>query len=112
MTAPTWNLIKLDGIKILCNLTERYIIQKNGNYKVAFKYDISDKNPMGRDIVLSEDKFADSALFFQLHKILKADLQLEVDENFIRSTLIFVDFKEIFSNEFEDVWSSVKLPMD
>lgn len=110
MTAVAWNLIKLDGTKILCNLTERDIIQENGNYKVEFNFDLSDKNPMGRDIVSSEDTFADSALFFQLHKILEADSKLEVDKNFMRSMLIFVDFKEIFSNKFENVWSSVKLP--
>lgn len=112
MTTMTWNLIQLDGSKILCNLTERDIIQRNGNYQVEFRYDLSDKNPLGRDIIASEDAFADSALFFQLYKILKADSKLEVDKNFLRSTLIFVDFKEIFSNAFEDAWSSVKLPAD
>ena len=63
MTAVAWNLIKLDGNKILCNLTERDIIQENGNYKVEFKYDLSGKNPIGRDIISSEDTFADNALF-------------------------------------------------
>lgn len=60
-----WNLIKLDATKILCNPTERDIMkQDNGNYKVAFKYDLSGKNPIGRDIISSEDTFPDNALFF------------------------------------------------
>ena len=104
-----WNLIKLDATKILCNPTERDIMkQDNGNYKVAFKYDLSGKNPIGRDIISSEDTFPDNALFFQLRKILTADLKLEIDENFMRSSIIFVDFKDIFSNKFEEVWSSVE----
>ena len=113
MSAMAWNLIKLDATKILCNLTERDVKQDEaGNYKVEFKYDLSDKNPMGRDIISSEDAFADNALFFQLRKILKADSKLEVDENFMRSTIIFIDFKEIFSNEYGKVWSSVKWPLN
>lgn len=112
MVAVAWNLIKLDGKKILCNLTERDIEQDkdNGNYKVKFKYDLS--NPIGRDIISLEDKFAGNALFFQLCKILEAESKLEVDENFLRSTLLFVDFKEVFTNDFEKVWSFVKLPAD
>lgn len=110
MTAIAWNLIKLDATKILCNLTERDITkQDDGNYKVVFKYDLSGDNPIGRDVILSEDTFADNALFFQLRKILMVDSNLEIDENFMRSTIIFVDFKDIF---FKKDWSSVKLPAD
>lgn len=37
MSAITWNLIKLDAKKILCNLTERNVKQDEyGNYKVEF----------------------------------------------------------------------------
>lgn len=113
MSIMAWNLIKLNAKKFLCNLTERDIKKDNyGNYKVEFKYDLSDKNPMGRDIIFSEDTFADSALFFQLRKILRADSNSEVDENFMRSSLIFVDFKEIFSNEYGEVWSSIEWPLN
>ena len=113
MSAIAWNFIKLDAKKILCNLTERDVKpNEDGNYKVEFKYDLSDKNFIGRDIISSEDTFADSALFFQLHKILKADSKLEVNRNFLRSMLIFVDFKEIFFSEFANVCSSFNLPTD
>lgn len=113
MSVMAWNLIKLDATKILCNLTERNVKQdKSGNYKVEFKYDLSAKNPMGRDIISSEDTFADNALFFQLHKILKADSKLEVDQSFMRSTLIFIDFKGIFSNDYGKIWSSVQWPLN
>ena len=108
MTVIAWHFIKLDANKILCNLTERDIIrQDNGNYKVTFKYDLSGDNPIGRDIISSEDTFADNALFFQLRKILTGDLKHEINENFMRSTLLFVDFKNIF---FKKDWSAVKLP--
>ena len=81
MSDIAWNLIKLDAKKILCNLTGRDVKQdKYGNYKVEFKYDLSNKNPMGRDIISSEDTFADNALFFQLRKILKANSKPEVDQ--------------------------------
>ena len=108
-----WNLINLDARKILCNLS-KHDIKKDSyeNYTVEFKYDLSDKNIEGFDIILSEDTFADNALFFQIRKILKANSKLEIDENFIRSTLLFVDFKEIFSNKYEKIWSSAKLPAD
>ena len=109
-SAIAWNLIKLDATKILCNLTERDITkQDDGNYKVTFKYDLSDKNPIGRDIISSEDTFPDNALFFQLRKILTADSKREIDENFMRSSLIFVDFKDVFLKK---EWSSVKLPVN
>lgn len=112
MSAIAWNLINLDAKKILCNLTQRYVKQDEyGNYKVEFKYDLSDKNPMGRDIISSEDTFAENALFFQLRKILKADSKLEVDQNLMRSTLIFIDFKEVFS-KYGKVWSSVQWPLN
>ena len=89
MTKLFWNLITLDATKILCNLTERNIFQENGNYKIRFKYDLSGKNPLDRDIIFSEDTFADNALFFQLRKIMP--------ENSMREYLVFIDFKEIFS---------------
>lgn len=107
MSNSAWNFIKLDATKILCNLTGRDIIRSDdGNYKVVFKYDLSGENPISRDIILSEDVFADNALFFQLRKILTADSKVEVDENFLRSSLVFVDMKKIFDKD----WSSVKLP--
>ena len=112
MSIMTWNLIKLDAKKILCNLTERNFKQDEyGNYKVEFTYDLSDKNPMGRDIISSEDTFADNALFFQLRKISKTDSNLEIDQSFMRSTLIFIDFKDVFS-EYEKIWSSVEWPLN
>ena len=112
MFAIAWSLINLDAKKILCNLTQRDVKQDEyGNYKVEFKYDLSDKNPMGRDIISSEDTFAENALFFQLRKILKADSKPEVDQSLIRSTLIFIDFKEVFS-KYGKVWSSVQWPLN
>ncbi|MBR0261266.1 MAG: hypothetical protein IJQ85_05680 [Selenomonadaceae bacterium] len=112
MSAMAWNLIKLDATKILCNLTKHDVKQeKSGNYKVEFKYDLSDKNPMGRDIISSEDTFADNALFFLLRKILKGNSKLEVDQSFMRSTLIFIDFKEVFS-KYVKIWSSVEWPLN
>ena len=113
MSDIAWNLIKLDAKKILCNLTGRDVKQdKYGNYKVEFKYDLSNKNPMGRDIISSEDTFADNALFFQLRKILKANSKPEVDQSLMRSTLIFIDFKEVFSNDYGKIWSSVQWPLN
>lgn len=109
MSATNWNLIKMDATKILCNWTERDIIKEDGNYKVAFKYDLSGNNPIGREIISIEDKFADNALFFQLREILIENSNLEDDEDAIRSTLIFIDFKDIF---FKEDWSSIKLPPD
>lgn len=112
MSAMAWNLIKLDAIKILFNLTKCDVKQgEDGNYKVEFKYDFSDKNPIGYDIISSEDTFADNALFFQLRKILKADSKLEVDQSFMRSTLIFIDFKDVFS-KYGKIWSSVEWPLN
>lgn len=49
--------------------------------------------------------------FFQLRKILTTDSKLEVDQSFMRSTLIFVDFKEVFS-KYGKVWSSVEWPLN
>lgn len=113
MSTIAWNLIKLDAKKFLCNLTQRDVKQdESGNYKVEFKYDLSNKNPMGRDIISSEDTFSDNALFFQLRKILKVDSKLEVDQSLMHSTLIFIDFKDVFSNEYGKVWSSVQWPLN
>lgn len=87
-----WNLITLDAAKILCNLTERNLIQRNGNFRVNFRYDLSDKNGFGREIILSEDSFIDNALFFQLRKVLEPAQEM-------RSAIVFVDFKKIFEND-------------
>lgn len=92
MATVAWNLLTLDATKILYNLTKRHIVQQNGNYKVRFQYDLSEQNALGRDIIMSEDLFADNAFFFQLRKILPA-------ENALRSFVVFVDFKEIFLKE-------------
>lgn len=108
MTASAWNLIKLDATKILHSLTESDIVKRNGNDEVIFKYDLSSKNPISRDIISSEDLAVDNALFFQLRKILTVDSKLEVDENFMRSSIILVDFGDLFKKD----WSSVKLPVE
>ena len=113
MSAIAWNLIKLDATQILCSLTKHDVKQdESGNYKVEFNYDLSDKNPIGCDIISSEDTFADNALFFQLRKILETDSKFEIDQGVMRSTLIFIDFKGIFSNYYGKIWSSVEWPLN
>ena len=91
-----WNLITLNATKILCNLTERNLIRQDGNFRVNFCYDLSDKNGFGREIISSEDSFVDNALFFQLRKVLPEGT--EVAEK-MRAAIVFVDFKEVFEDD-------------
>ena len=94
-----WNLITLDAAKILCNLTERNLIRRDGNYRVNFMHDLSGKNIFDCNVILSEESFADNALFFQLRKVLPKNAAHEDAENLLRTTIIFVDFKKVFAHD-------------
>lgn len=96
MNSITLSLVTLDAAKILQNLSKKSLIQQNGNYKMDFRYSLFDKNSFARDIILSEDYFADNALFFQLRKVLPEGLDLAEG---IRSSIVFVDFKEVFKKD-------------
>lgn len=91
-----WNLITLDATKILHNPTERELKQQDGNYEIDFRYDLSDKTA-GRNVISSEDTFIDNALFFQLEKVLLNGTDSRDTKNFLRSSIVFVDFKEVFA---------------
>ena len=93
MSSITWSLVTLDATKILRNLSKKSLIQRNGNYRIDFRYNLFDKNSFARDIILSEDYFADNALFFQLRKVFPEDSDLTER---MRSSIVFVDFKEVF----------------
>lgn len=103
MNVNNWNLITIDATKLLYNLTERNLIQHNGDYMVNFRYDISGQNALDRHIISSENRVDDNALFFQLRKVLKAD----DSENCMRSSIIFMDFKEVF-----DTSESITIPVN
>ena len=84
--------LTLDASKILFDRNESSVFRHGGNYKIRFQYDLSDRETSETDIILSEDSFTDNALFFQLRKVLPIEIEL-------RSSLVFVDFKEIFYDE-------------
>lgn len=69
--------------------------QLDGNYEIDFRYDFSDKTA-GRNVISSEEAFADNALFFQLSKVLLNSADERVDKNLLRSSIVFVNFKEVF----------------
>ena len=96
MSSITWSLVTLDASKILQNLNKNFLIQQDGNYKIDFRYDLFNKNSFARDIILSEELFTDNALFFQLRKVLSEGSNLAED---MRSSLVFVDFKDVFKND-------------
>ena len=96
MSSITWSLVTLDATKILRNLSKKSLIQRNGNYRIDFRYDLFDKNSFSRDIILSEDYFADNALFFQLRKIFPEGSD---SAEGMRSSIVFVDFKEVFKKD-------------
>lgn len=96
MSSITWNLLTLNAEKILQSLSKNFLIQKDGNYRINFRYDLSGGDSFANDIILSEDCFVDNALLFQLRKILP-DNSKPAEE--MRSSIIFVDFKEVFKNE-------------
>lgn len=94
MSCNSFSIITLNAEKILNSIKESNIEKgSDGNFKVVFSFDLCDKNPKRRDVVLREDDCPTNALFWQICKILNESPK----KDSLLRYFVFIDFSKIFS---------------
>lgn len=93
MSCNSFSIFTLDAEEILHSIKESDIEKgSDGNFKVVFRVDLSDKNPKRRDIVLRKDDCPTNALFEQICKIVTKS----PEKDSLLRYLVFIDFSKIF----------------
>ena len=88
-----FKIATLDAAKIIKRLSSENIIQDNdGNFRLIFRYDLFGED---KEIIINQDRYASNALFRQILKTLPPAQDLN-------NSLVFVDFKEVFKENFPE----------
>ena len=96
-----YNIMTLSAKNMVANGAFDIVKNRDGNWRVVYKYNLSDGNIIGRNVILNEKAHYDNALFYQIRKCLANEM--EDDEDLLRQKLIFIDFKEDKTNVFNDI---------
>lgn len=89
-----YNIVTISGSSLLNHYSVR---TKDGNAYISFEIDFSDPRERRRYIKVT-DAYKDTAMFYQIRKVLEKDRSMEWTEDSLKQSIIFIDFESLFSN--------------